>query len=104
LEAYKKLVIKQRKMERDKVKKDARGKKHNVNDVDSDASEQDAQKLEQKIAELTERKQLLEGEIATAFSNDNDPQHLKRLTISYADIQKELEGYEAELTRLIASL
>jgi ATP-binding cassette subfamily F protein 3 len=104
LEAYKKLVIRQRKMERDKVKKDARNKKYNASDIDTDTSEQDAQKLEQKIADLTERKQTLESEIAAAFSNDNDPQHLKRLNSSYADLQKELENSEAELTRLIANL
>ncbi len=104
LDAYRKLVIKQRKMEREKVKKDARSKKHNTSDIAHDTSEQAAQNLEQKIAELNERKQGLESEIAACFSNDNDPQHLKRLNASYADLQKELDVAEADLGHLIATL
>jgi len=104
LDAYRKLVIRQRKMEREKVKKDARGKKYNAADLDAGNSEYDAQKLEQKIAELVEKKSHMESEIAACFSNDNNPQQLKRLNTSYAELQKELDVAENELAQVIASL
>ncbi len=101
LEAYKKLVIRQRKMERDKLKQDQRNPK---TAAAKDTREKDAQKLEHLIADLISRKQILEGDIAEAFSDPKAAQHLKKLNTEYAHLQQELDKAEAKLTELIASL
>jgi ATP-binding cassette subfamily F protein 3 len=103
LEAYRKLVIRQRKMERDKVKQDARaGKKTDAPDENN--AEQEAQRLEQAIADIGERKHALEGEIAACFSDNTDQARLKRLNSAYADLEKELAAAESALARMIGNL
>jgi ATP-binding cassette subfamily F protein 3 len=105
LEAYRKLVIRQRKLEREKVKQDARSKKKN-GDTDTNATDTDdeAQRLESLIADLTDRKQVVEADIAHEFSTTNDAPKLKRLNKTHADLEHELSETEAALARLIASL
>jgi ATP-binding cassette subfamily F protein 3 len=102
LDAYRKLVIRQRRLEREQVKKDARNpdkKQDNAPDPQAEAD-----RLESHIADLSERKQTLESEIATCFSENNDPQRLKRLNAAYADLEKELDHTEQALAKAIARL
>lgn len=101
LAAYKKLVIKQRKMERDKLKQDARNPKAKE---EKNNHEDEAQKLEHRIAELNERKQILEGDIAECFSDASQAAHLKKLNAAYEHLQKDLETAENALAQLISSL
>lgn len=105
LDGYRKQVIRQRKLERDKIKKDARGSKsQDTPDMDTSNPEQEAQKLEQVIAELTQRMHMLEGDIAAGFGEKRDAAHLKHLNDAYASLQKELESAEADLAQVIGSL
>lgn len=101
LEAYKKLVIKQRKMERDKLKQEARNPKANTQ---KDRSEEEAKKLEHVITELTQRIQIVEGDIAECFSDPTQAAHLKKLNTAYAHMKKELEEAENALAEIIKSL
>ena len=104
LDAYRKLVIKQRRMEREKLKSDARhGKTADVK-TDSPNYEQEAQRLERMIEDLTSRKATLENDIALCCSTDNDPGRLKHLNAGYITAQKELEKAESELAAVIAKL
>jgi ATP-binding cassette subfamily F protein 3 len=105
LDAYRKLVIRQRRMEREKIKKDGRY----VAPAASGASavtdaEQAAQVLEQRIIDLTERKAAAENDIAICCSGDNDPARFKHLNSVYIDIQQELEQAEASLAHMIGQL
>ena len=100
LDTYRKLVIKQRRLERAKVKQDARAPKE---DKEKNI-ETEAEKLEVSIADLTLRKHGLEGEIAEAFGNPKDEKRLKHMNASYTDLKKQLETAEAELSVLIAGL
>jgi ATP-binding cassette, subfamily F, member 3 len=101
LEAYKKLVIRQRKLEREKLKQDARKPKTTETPA---VREQEAEKLEHRIADLTQRLQILEGDIAASFSDQTQAAHLKKLNSEHAHLQKELENAEAALALLIHSL
>ncbi|MGE3624097.1 MAG: ATP-binding cassette domain-containing protein [Bdellovibrionales bacterium] len=101
LDAYRKLVIRQRKMEREKVKQDARAKKHGE---PSKNSAQDVDKLEQTISNLNQRKQELEDELAAAFAGGKDENHIKRLNAAYADLQKQIEQAETALAQAIDTL
>jgi ATP-binding cassette subfamily F protein 3 len=103
LDAYRKLVIRQRKMERDKIKQDARAPKVKGYDNTPDP-EQEAQRLEQSIADITQRLHVLEGDIATGFGSKQDAAHLKHLNSAYADLQKDLEKAEAALAQVISGL
>jgi ATP-binding cassette subfamily F protein 3 len=101
LDAYKKLVIKQRKMERDKLKQDARNPKAKT---EKDTREDEAKKLEHVIAELTQRIQIVEGDIAACFSDATQAAHLKKLNTAYDHMKKELETAENALAEIIKSL
>ena len=101
LEAYKKLVIRQRRMEREKLKQDARKPKQETTSADP---EQEAQKLEHRIAELTARKHILEGDIAECFSDQKAAAHLKKLNTEHEHLQKEIDEAEAALAKLISSI
>jgi ATP-binding cassette subfamily F protein 3 len=106
LDAYRKQVIKQRRLEREKIKQDARKNKAGETQADetSDQAEKEAKKYEVKIAELQNRAQLLEGEIANCYGKPDEAKELKRLNAAYASLQKELKAEEAALEKLIASL
>jgi ATP-binding cassette subfamily F protein 3 len=104
LDAYRKLVIRQRKMERDKVKQEARnGKKTDTSDSAPDP-EIEAQKLELTIAGLIESKEDLESQIAACFGENDDPARLKRLNGGYAEVEKKLEHAEAALAKAISRI
>ena len=104
LDAYRKQVIRQRKLERDKLKQDQRAPKTKDNGSASPAPEQEAQRLEQLIADLAQRKHILEGDIAECFGSNKDAKHLQNLNTAYAHLQTEMETAEADLARVIASL
>jgi ATP-binding cassette subfamily F protein 3 len=103
LDAYRQLVIRQRRLEREKVKKEGNSKTQTTEQT-VPSSDLEVQKLESTIADLTERKQLLEGEIAACYGNPDEEKHLKRLNTIYADIVKKLDDAEAALEHLIVSL
>src|SRR5262249_20454686 len=107
LDAYRKLVIKQRRLEREKVKKDARAPKEDAAPADNKASqktEKEAARLEAKIAELLNRKQLVEGDMAACYGGAHETPELKRLKHAHQSLEKELATTEAELTKLITAL
>lgn len=103
LDAYRKQVIRQRRLEREKVKQDARSQKKEPL-TQGAAIEDEAQKLEGIIADLNVRKPELENEIAQCFSNDNDAGKLKHLNKSYADLIQQLEINESALAQLISKI
>ncbi|MDR3425369.1 MAG: ABC-F family ATP-binding cassette domain-containing protein [Alphaproteobacteria bacterium] len=102
LVAYRKLVIRQRRVEREKQKQDA--SKPSAPDKSAADPQKEAERLERLIADLAQRKHLLEGEIAQCFSAPNDPKRLKHLNDAHAQLQKETEAAEAELARMIETL
>ena len=100
LEAYRDLIVKQRRREREGSRKEARaGKK----DKSASSAEKQAAKLEDALALLTTRKNDLENELATV-SAEGDVKQLTRLNKTYAEIQKEHAAAEAALESYIASL
>lgn len=109
LDAYRKQVIRQRRMEREKVKQDARaGKKERQSGgdaaVDHAADEHEAQRLEGMIADLTQRKTVVENDIAVCCSTTNDPGQLKHLNKTYADLEKTIAHAETALAQVINRL
>ena len=101
LDDYRKLVVAQRKREREGAKKEARAAK---NDKKSGSgSDKEATKLEEAVRVLTEKKDEMENALATA-STSGDASQLTRLNKSYTQLQKELEAAEAALLNFIAQL
>ncbi len=96
LDAYRQLIVQQRRKERESNKKEARKKAEAT-------PEQQAAKLEEKIVDLTQRKDALENEMATC-STEGNPKQLKDLNKAHAELQKQLEAAEAELARVIEGL
>lgn len=88
LDAYRQLVVQQRRKERsDGTKKE---KKKDVQ-AEANPKAKELQKLEEKLAELTLRKDAMDNEMAEAH---NDPKQLKRLSKTYDDLQKEIAATE----------
>jgi len=88
LEAYRNLIVKQRRKEREETKKEARAGKKSKTEK-SAAPEKEAEKWERKIAELTQRRDATENEIANACEG-GDASLIKRLEKTHAEVQKEL--------------
>jgi ATP-binding cassette subfamily F protein 3 len=103
LEEYKKIVMRQRRNEREKVKQDARAKTGGSKDT-ATSSEEEAAKLEAAIADFTKDKQFMEGEIANCYAEGGDEHELKRLNAAYAKLQQDLEASEGALAALIAKI
>jgi ATP-binding cassette subfamily F protein 3 len=117
LEAYRQLVVRQRKREREAAKQETKRNKEGNQKADAKTkadtknndrpklskAEKEAAKLEQKIADLTLRKDAMENEIANACAN-NETKQLKDLNITYAELQKQLQAAESELESVIAGL
>jgi len=101
LEAYRNLIVRQRRKEREQVKQEAKSKKDKK--PSNSNPEQEAASLEQKLAEIIERKDAMENEMANASAN-GDTKQLKRLTIAYEDLGKELIAAEQALEAVIAKL
>ncbi len=105
LDAYCKLVIRQRKMERDKLKQDARKPKNdNSSNDNSSELEKQADELEKKITELQKRKQDLEGEMAEFFAKLEHAAELKRLTAAHGKLEDDIKAQEGLLEQLIKSM
>jgi ATP-binding cassette, subfamily F, member 3 len=103
LDAYRKQVVRQRRLEREKLKQDSRSQKQE-RQKESNKSEAEAKKLEGQIEDLTHRKAQLETEIAICCSTGSDPGQLKHLNKSHAQVEKELADVEAALLRVIETL
>ncbi len=102
LEEYRKQVIRQRRMEREKVKQDARARKRRRKA--DEAPEEEAQRLEQLIAGLNEQGQELENDIAAAIGRGEDAHKMKRLNGAHAQLLKDIEAAEAALAQAIDNL
>ena len=105
LDAYRTLVVQQRRREREQAKQQAKGNKEEgaPEAKKLNKSEKQAAKIEQKILDLSTRKDAMENEIATVSAN-GDAKQLKDLTISYQQLQEQLTKAEGELEALIATL
>lgn len=104
LDAYRKLVVQQRKREREEAKQEAKAAKGaGGNKKKSVDPEKEAARLEEQIRLLTARKDHLENDIANACAAGDDKQ-LKGLEKSYNELQKELVAAEKTLETLISSL
>ena len=102
LEDYRKLVVQQRKRERENAKKEARGNKKSK-DATPQSSEKEADKLEKKVLELTARRDSLENEIANACEQ-NDAKLVKRLEDTYAVLQKDISAAQTAWEECISKL
>jgi ATP-binding cassette subfamily F protein 3 len=105
LEAYRNLIVQQRRKEREQVKQESRSQKgrKGTDKGESGGAEDDADSLEQKIADIVLRKDAMENEMAVCSAN-GDAKQLKRLNQSYEALQKELESAERALESFIAGL
>ncbi|MDX2028851.1 MAG: ABC-F family ATP-binding cassette domain-containing protein [Alphaproteobacteria bacterium] len=102
LENYRKLVIRQRKLEKEKPTKET-GAAASASTA-TPKLEKEIEKLERRVAELTHRAQDLEGEIAACYGHPGDDKKLKPLNAAYAELQKEKTTAETMLAELIARL
>ncbi len=102
LDAYKKLVVQQRKREREGAKQEARRSKNDKKSDGSDAEKQ-AARLEENLRLLTEEKDAMENELAVCSTN-GDAKQLKRLNTSYSELQKKHAAAEQALEELISQL
>jgi len=102
LEDYRKLIVAQRKREREGAKLESR---RNKNDKKSGGSSTEKQttKLEEAVRTLNEKKDEMENALAVA-STSGDASQLVRLNKSYSQLQKELEDAEKALEAFIATL
>lgn len=100
LDAYKKLVVQQRKRERESTKEEARRLKK---EKKSQSPEQQAAKLEETLARATAEREAMENELIVC-STSGDAKQLKRLNDTYASLQaKEIAAQEA-LNEFISAL
>ncbi|MBI1274524.1 ATP-binding cassette domain-containing protein [bacterium] len=102
LDAYRNLVMRQRRKERDDARQDAKAGKKSRRES-AETPEQQSAKLESKIADLTTRKYELENEMA-ALASSSDAKGITKLDASYKQLLQELEQAETELEALIATL
>ncbi len=101
LEAYRKLVVAQRRRERDGAKAEAREKKKEKKSGSS--PEREAEKCEARVRDLMAQKDELENQLATASAEGN-VSALKGLNQSYAKTVEELTAAERALEAAIAGL
>jgi ATP-binding cassette subfamily F protein 3 len=98
LEGYKKLVVQQRRREREGARKENRREKNEK----KSASKSDIAKLEEKVLQLIEKKDALENEIAVCCEKGN-ANDLKRLNLTYEKLQKDLTEAETTLEKQLAN-
>jgi len=103
LDAYRNLIVQQRRKEREQARKETRGDKTDTKKSSKDTNEKDIQKLEEKIADLSARKDAMENEMAVC-SSSGDAKQLKRLTLSYEALQKELSDAEQVFEQHLSAL
>ncbi len=102
LEDYRKLIVAQRKREREGAKQEAK-KAKNEKKSGGNAAEKEAAKLEEAVRLLTEKKDALENELAVV-STSGDAGQLVRLNKTYSKLTDELAEAEAKLEALILTL
>ncbi len=102
LEDYRKLIVAQRKREREGAKQEAK-KAKNEKKSGGNAAEKEAAKLEEAVRVLTEKKDELENELAVV-STSGDASQLVRLNKTYTKLQADLAEAEAKLEALILTL
>ena len=102
LEDYRKLIVAQRKREREGAKQEAR-KTKNEKKSGSNKVEKETTKLEEAVRILAEKKDEMENELANV-STSGDASQLVRLNKSYVQLQKEHAAAEAALETFIATL
>ncbi|MEJ0063139.1 MAG: ABC-F family ATP-binding cassette domain-containing protein [Alphaproteobacteria bacterium] len=102
LDAYRKFVIRQRKLERDKPKSAQPAASSPKNGGDS--PERQAQELERQIADLRQQREQIETAIAAACAPGQDPKHLAQLNQDFAHLRQKLAQAEADLAALIDRL
>lgn len=100
LEDYKKLVVQQRKRERDTAKDDTRSQKKEKKQANP---EREAEKLESTLAQIVAERNAVENELATC-SMKGDAAQLKRLNDTYQQLQQKEAAALAALNDLIAAL
>ncbi len=100
LEAYKKLVVQQRKREREGSKEEARRAKK---DKKSLSPEQQTAKLEEALAKATAERDAMENELVVC-STSGDAKQLKRLNETYERLQKQEAAAQQALDDFIATL
>ena len=104
LEAYRALVVQQRKRERNEAKSASRNQKKQADAPPPlSKAEKEAAKLEKKLAELNAHKATLENEIATCCT-EGDGKQLKNLNITHAELEKNIKDAELALEKAITSL
>ena len=92
---YRKLVVQQRKKERQQARQ--AGKKESTSAPDPD---KEAKKLEKKIAELTEKRDAMENQIAV-YAEKGDGHVLKDMTELHTKLMHELADTENEWIKLL---
>ncbi len=97
LEEYKKLVVQQRKREREGTKQEARKQKNSKK-----SNPRDLEKLEESVLTLIAQKDALEGELATAGSA-GDTKKMTRLSAQYATLEQSLADAEQALAQHLAA-
>lgn len=102
LEAYRKLVVQQRRREREGSRKEARAAK-NSKKADSNQAEKQAAKLEETLSRLAAEKDTLENALANA-SMEGDATAIKRLTATHHEVSAAITRAELELENLISTL
>lgn len=103
LEAYRQLIVQQRRRERETEKQQNKNRKSNEKQSNRKGSEKKALQLEEKIKDLTTRRNALEQEIADAYA-DGNADAFQKLTTLHAKIEKEMTEAETALAELIADL
>lgn len=92
IDEYRQLIIRQRRKEKNEAKQAGKSKK----DDKAPSSQKELRKLENKVAELTEKRDLLENEIANYISTNSgkNSHHLIDMNASLEKTIKELEVAE----------
>jgi ATP-binding cassette subfamily F protein 3 len=93
LEAYRRLIIEQRKKERSDTKKKNKEKKNKKKSKNKDKNP--LEKIEKKLSKLTEKKTQLEEEMATPKAL-NKTDYMEELLSEYNIVQDELQSLENE--------
>ena len=102
LEGYKKLVVQQRKREREGAKQETRKAKNDKKSGGTNVEKQ-AAKLEETLRQLTEEKDAMENELAVV-STSGDAKQLRRLNDSYNELQKKHAEAEKAFEDIMAEI
>ncbi len=106
VEAYRELIISQRRKERADAKQSSRKNKEERKKEKVSPLVKEAKQLEKKITDLTSKREAVENEIANLSMNSKkayNPQ-LKDLNISLSRLNQELQDVEKEWLKLIESI